>query len=99
MKYSYERLLTGMTTFAEILDEDIPVLPEDGMLSHVLHLEELVDVVLWCIVLHWVLHEHSRGSDVHIRCGCFYFLYTVPSSMRCGVSGAAIPTADDIKFS
>jgi len=39
MKYSYERLLTGMTTFAEILDEDIPVLPEDGMLPHMLHLK------------------------------------------------------------
>jgi len=39
MKYSYERLLTGMTTFAEILDEDIPVFPEDGMLPHTLHLK------------------------------------------------------------
>jgi regulator of nonsense transcripts 2 len=33
LKYSYERLFTGMTTFAEILDEDVPVLPEDGMLQ------------------------------------------------------------------
>jgi hypothetical protein len=35
MKCSFERLLTGMTTFAEILDEDVPVFPEDGMLPHV----------------------------------------------------------------
>jgi hypothetical protein len=39
MKYAYERLQTGMSTFAEILDEDVPVLPEDGMLPHMFHLE------------------------------------------------------------
>ncbi|KDR21260.1 regulator of nonsense transcripts 2 isoform X2 [Zootermopsis nevadensis] len=33
LKYSYERLFTGMTTFAEILDEDLPVLPEDEYLK------------------------------------------------------------------
>ncbi|XP_069694080.1 regulator of nonsense transcripts 2-like isoform X2 [Periplaneta americana] len=33
LKYSYERLQTGMTTFAEILDEDVPELPEDEYLK------------------------------------------------------------------
>ena len=38
LKYSYDRLYAGMTAFAEILDEDIPKLPEDGMLPRTLHL-------------------------------------------------------------
>lgn len=38
-----------MITFAEILDEDVPELPEDGMLPRTLHFGVLSGVVLWCI--------------------------------------------------
>jgi hypothetical protein len=38
-----------MITFAEILDEDVPELPEDGKLPRTLLFGVLSDVVLWCI--------------------------------------------------
>jgi hypothetical protein len=37
-----------MTTFAEILDEDVPELPEDGMLPHTLDLGVSCDALVSC---------------------------------------------------
>jgi hypothetical protein len=71
-----------MTTFAEILDEDVPDLPEDGMHPHLLHFEVLYDVVLGCIF--FCMKAIVVVIVISFHHGFFNYLSTVPSSKNDG---------------